>query len=197
MKIIFPVAVGVVLIIIAFTSCKQKEKTEDKNFISVLSLIKKQVAHVDTSLYPIIKILTTDSLRSDTVYIPREEFAAVAKDFLEIPDLSDKKVAKKYKEEQALHDKLINRVIITYLPIDPDNSEIKKQELLVTPAPGTEDKVTNIIIVKEISNRDSFLKKNMLWHMDKFFQVITTSQKKGEPESTSVLKVSWNEGKMQ
>jgi hypothetical protein len=197
MKIIFPVAVGVVLIIIAFTSCKQKEKTEDKNFISVLSLIKKQVAHVDTSLYPIIKILTTDSLRSDTVYIPREEFAAVAKDFLEIPDLSDKKVAKKYKEEPALHDKLINRVIITYLPIDPDNSEIKKQELLVTPAPGTEDKVTNIIIVKEISNRDSFLKKNMLWHMDKFFQVITTSQKKGEPESTSVLKVSWNEGKMQ
>ncbi len=189
--------ITIIALLIFFSACKQNEKSEDKNFISVLSIIKKQVAHVDTSLYPIIKIITTDSLHSDTTYIPREEFAAAAKDFLEIPDLSDKKVAKKYKEEPALHDKLINRVIITYLPIDPDNSEVKKQELLVTPAPGTEDKVTNIIIVKEISNRDSFVKKNMLWQMDKFFQVISTRQKKGAPETTSVLKVSWNEGKMQ
>lgn len=173
-----------------FTSCKQKE--DDKKFISIVSLIKKQVAHIDTSLYPIMKINIIDSLHSDTVYIPREEFGNAAKDFLEIPDLSDQKVARKFKEEEPRYDELLNRVIITYTPIDPDKEETKKQEMLVTPSTAG-DKVNNIIVIKEISNRDSFLQKKMLWQLDKYFQIVTTSQKKGNPEVTSIMKVSWNE----
>lgn len=179
-------------LLIFLLSCKQKQ--EDKKFISIVSLIKKQVAHVDTSLYPIMKIMIKDSVNSDTVYIPREEFASVAKDFLTIPDLSDQKVAQKFKEEAPRYDELLNRVIITYTPINPDKEETKKQEMLVTPSPAG-DKVNNIIIIKESSNRDSFLQKKMLWQLDKYFQVVTTSQKKGQPEQTTIMKVSWNEDK--
>lgn len=174
------------------TSCKQKQ--EDKKFISIVSLIKKQVAHVDTSLYPIMKINIIDSLTSDTTYIPREEFAEAAKDFLTIPDLSNQKVARNFKEETPRFDELLNRVIITYTPINPDKEETKKQEMLVTPG-AAGDKVNNIIVIREITNRDSFLQKKMLWQMDKYFQIVTTSQKKGTPEVTSILKVSWNEDK--
>ena len=152
------------------------------------------MAHVDTSLYPIMKINIKDSLNSDTVYVPREEFADLAKDFLSIPDLSDQKVARRFKEEPAIYEKLINRVIITYTPIDFEKEEIKKQEMLVTPSPAG-DKVNNIIVIKEISNRDSFLQKKMLWQFDKYFQIITTSQKKGKPEESTIIKVSWNEDK--
>jgi hypothetical protein len=183
------------MLFFGLTSCKTKEKEPAKNYISIVSLIKKQVAHVDTSLYPIMKILTKDSLQSDTVYIPREEFAAAAKDFLDIPDLSDPKVTKRYKEEQARYDDLLNRVVITYTPLSPDKEEVKKQEVLITPNAAAGDKVTNIIIVREINNRDSFLQKKMLWQMDKSFQVITTRQKPGIPEKTTVMKVSWNEEK--
>lgn len=179
------------------TACKQKEKKEEKKFISILSLIKKQVAHVDTSLYPIMKIVYTDSLHIDTTYIPREQFAEVAKEFLDIPDLSDKKVAKRYQESPAIHDELLNRVIITYTPVNPEKEEIIKQELLATPIPGADAKVNNIIIIREISTRDSFLKKKMLWQMDKSFQVITTSQKPGKPEVTTTTKVTWNEDPQQ
>lgn len=179
-------------LLLCFLSCKQKE--EDKKFISIVSLIKKQVAHVDTSLYPIMKIMIEDSLNSDTIYIPREEFASVAKDFLNIPDLSDQKIARRFKEEPPRYDELLNRVIISYTPINPDKEETKKQEMLVTPNPAG-DKVNNIIVVREISNRDSFLQKKMLWQLDKYFQVITTSQKKGQPEQTTIMKVSWNEDK--
>ncbi len=175
------------------SACKQKKAEESKNFISVVSLIKKQVAHIDTSLYSIMKIVYTDSLNSDTTYIRREHFADAAKEFLDIPDLSDKKVAKKYKEDPAVHDEMMNRVIITYTPIDPEKEEIKKQELLATPVPGEEAIVNNIIIIREISNRDSFLQKKMLWQLGKSFQVVTTSQKPGKPEISVTTKVTWNE----
>lgn len=180
-------------VIIITSSCKHKKEEESKNFISVLSLIKKQVAHVDSSLYSIMKVVYTDSLNIDTSYIPREQFAEVAKEFLDIPDLSDKKVAKRYKEEPAVHDEMMNRVIITYTPINPDKEEIKRQELLATPIPGEDALVNNIIIIREISNRDSFLQKKMLWQLDKSFQVVTTSQKPGKPEISTTTKVIWNE----
>ncbi len=193
---------GFVLIsvIIGTTACKQKDlpagqagKEAEKNYISVISLIKKQVAHIDTALYSIMKVVYTDSLNSDTTYIPREQFAEVAKEFLDIPDLSDKKVAARYKEEPVIHDEMLNRVIITYSPVNPEKEEIKKQELLATPFPGEDARVNNIIIIREISTRDSFLQKKMLWQMDKSFQVVTTSQKPGKPEIITTTKVSWNE----
>jgi len=179
-------------VMLVIAACHTKKKVPEKKFISVLSLIQSQVAHIDTSLYSIVKIITTDSLPGDTSYIPREEFRAIAKDFLSIPDLSDNKVAERYKVE-TLFDKTINRVIITYTPENLANEEIKKQELLVTPSVANGDIVNDIIINQVISNRDSFMQKNMLWQMDKSFQVTTTIQKPGKPEKTTTLKVTWNE----
>jgi hypothetical protein len=173
-------------------ACNSKKKEPEKRFVSVLSLIKSQVAHVDTSLYSIVKIVTTDSLHSDTTYIPREEFRDAAKDFLSIPDLCDNKVAKYYKEETR-YDETLNSAIITYTPEDPTKAEIQKQELLVTPDAVTGDKVNNIIINSVISNRDIFLQKNMLWQMDKRFQVVTIMQTPGKPETTTILNVTWND----
>ena len=174
-------------------ACKQKKEESEKNFISIVSLIRKQVAHIDTALYSIMKVVYTDSLHSDTTYIPREQFADVAKEFLDIPDLSDNKVAARYKEEPAVHDEMLNRVIITYLPINPEKEEVIRQEILATPVLGDDAKVNNIIIIREINNRDSFLQKKMLWQLDKSFQIVTTSQKPGKPELITTTKVSWNE----
>ena len=177
---------------VVLLSCKQTTKDGPK-FISVLSLIKAEVADVDSSLYPIVKTITYDSTRTDTFYIPREKFADEAADFLSIPDLGIKKVAAKYREEPTRYDELLGRVIFKYFPIHPEKEEIKSQELLATPVPGQDAKINNIIIIREISNRDSFLQKKMLWQMNKSFQVITTSQKPGKPEITTVTKVAWNE----
>lgn len=176
--------------------CKQKKNEPEKKFISVYSLIKAQVAHVDTSLYSIVKVVSVDSLHGDTIYIRREDFEAEAKDFLEIPDLSDKKIAKRFKES-TLYDQTLNRVVITYTPENPSKEEVQKQELLITPDPINGDKVTSIIITKTMTNRDSSLQKNMLWQMDKSFQVATTRQLPGQPETITTVKVTWNEGYQQ
>lgn len=180
------------IIITAFAACKEKEKGEEKKFISVLSLIEKQVAHIDTSLYAIIKIVTRDTLPSDTFYISRENFRAEAKDFLEIPDLSVQKIAKRYNE-QTRFDELLNRVIITYTPEKPEREEIQKQEILVTPNMATGDKVNNIIIESVKSDRNGFLEKKMLWQLDHSFLITTTTQKPGEPEIVTTTRVTWND----
>ena len=185
--------VPIILSAFILTSCKSKEIKNDKQFISVVSLIKKDVAHVDSSLYSIIKVEFTDTLHQDTSYIPREQFAAISKEFLETPDLSDKKIAKRWVESPAMIDQMLNRVIITYTPMNPDNEEFKKQEILATPVPGADAKINNIIIIREISNRDSFLQKKMLWQVNKSFQVVTISQKPGKPEIIKTTRVTWNE----
>jgi hypothetical protein len=175
-------------------ACKQKKNTENnddqkENFFPVLSFIKSQVAHVDTSLYSIKKIVFIDSSHADTVFVPREQFRSLAKDFLEIPDLADKKYIKRYTEEK-IFDETLNRVIISYKPQNPDKEELQKQEILIAPDPSG-DKVSSIIIDRVINNKDSFLQKSMLWQVDKSFQVTTIAQKSGQPETTTIMKVTW------
>ena len=182
-----------VLLLFIVIGCKQKkseEKTE--SFFPVLSFIKGQVADIDTSLYAIKKIVFIDSLHTDTSWMKREEFRGLAKDFLSIPDISGKKYKKLYTEEK-LYDESMNRVILSYKPINPADAEIQKQEILITPNAATGDKVSSIIIEQGIANKDSSVQKKMLWTVDQSFQVTTIRQTPGEAETISTLKVTWNE----
>jgi hypothetical protein len=183
------------LLFFSSVACKQKNNQTGQNqkesFFPVLSFIRSQIAHVDTSLYPIKKIVFTDSIHSDTIFVPREEFRGLAKDFLETPDLTDEKYKKRYTEEK-LFDEQLNRVIISYKPHNPDKEEVQKQEVLIAPGPSG-DKVNSIIIDRQISNRDSSLQKTMLWQVDKSFQITTTAQKPGQPETITIMKITWGE----
>lgn len=174
-------------------ACKGKKEEPGKGFISVVSLIRDEVAHVDTSLFSIVKTITYDSLHTDTIFVSREDFKNEARDFLEIPDLADPKVARRYKDVSPMYDQSLGRVIFKYEPIDPLKEEVKSQEFLATPVLGKDAKINNVIVVREISNRDSFLQKKMLWQINRSFQIVTTSQKPGKPEQTTITKVAWNE----
>ncbi len=190
---------GVILIVVilpVMIACKQKKKEspEKENFFPVLSFIQSQVAHVDTSLYSIMKIVFRDSLRHDTTYVRREDFRAQAKDFLEVPDLSSREYANRFTQEK-LYDETMNRVIWSYKANNPEKEEIQKEEVLITPNVATGDKVNSIIIIRVVSNREGFLQKNMLWRVDKSFQVVSTEQKTGQPEMSSITEVIWNEDK--
>lgn len=165
-----------------------------KKYISIPSLIEAQVAHVDTSLYSITKYIYqgTDSIPSDTFYIRREEFRQEANDFLEILDLSLAKNAKRFNEESR-YDDLLKQVLLTYLPIDANKEEWQKEEVLIKPDPAMGDKVTTIIASKVRNDRNGLLQLEMLWLMDRSFQVTRTSQLPGEQAVTTTYKVIWND----
>jgi len=177
-------------ILLLSAACKMKKKGAG-NFFPVLSFIKSQIAHVDTSLYNITKIIYMDTIHADTTYVRREEFRGLAKDFLSIPDLTEKKYQDRYREEK-MFDETLNRVILTYKPENQDKEELQDQEVLITPDLSG-DKVNSIIIDQVISNKDGFLQKRMLWQVDQSFQVTTIAQKPGEPETITTMKVTWNE----
>jgi hypothetical protein len=178
-------------------SCGEKKKQEQPKeaFISAVSFIRSQVTQVDTSLYSIMKLVYRDSVYVDTEYIKREDFAANASDFLDLPDIADKKNAPDYLEEKFV-DETLNRVIFTYRPKDPEKALIQRQELVVlADLTGGESKVRNIIIETSSTNRDSSVQKKLLWQVDKSFQVTRIIQKNAQPETTYTFKVTWNEDK--
>ena len=169
-------------------SCGQK-KTENKHFFPVISFIKSQVAHVDTSLYSIIRLDIVDSLRSDTSYIPREQFRNLTKDFLELPDLTESTYQDLYTEDTVV-DEAIGQLVFVYRPVDPEKVYIKRQQVVIS---SMGDRVKSFFIETDKTNKDSSVQKKMLWSVDRSFQVVTTSQKIGEPEKTSIMKVIWND----
>lgn len=179
-----------VLLVIGCKSSKKDEESKEK-FFPVVSFLKSQVAHVDTSMYSIRKIVFIDSTRMDTVYFPREQFRDLAVDFLSIPDLSDPKFCKRFKEERQF-DESLNKVILTYIPVDAEKEEIQKQEVLITPSPAG-DKITTIIIDHYLNTRDSTVQKRLLWQVDKRFQVVKSSQLPGQPEINTTFQVVWND----
>lgn len=174
--------------LVFYFSCKGKQKND---FLPVKSFIQSQVRHVDTSLYSIIKAERsgTDSTW-DTSYVRREDFRSLANDFLDIPDLTNFSIGKKYKEEK-MYDDDMKRVIITYTPIK-DDQEILKEELLVGPGDTAFDKMRNIIIERIKDKKDSSIHQHLLWQTDEKFQVVTIIEKNGQPVSTKTMEVTWN-----
>lgn len=172
-------------------ACKQKSKDTPEKLFPVLSFIQSQVAQVDTSLYAIRKIIPADSAGNDTLPMRREEFRNAARDFLSLPDLAAAEYAGRYAQSKQF-DETINRVLLVYTPLNAEEEEVQREEVLIKPDGGG-DKVTNIIIHSIANTKDSLVEKRLLWKVDKSFQVIITRQLPGQPETSSTFKVVWNE----
>jgi hypothetical protein len=178
--------IGALLIL----SCKnQKPKQQDEsNFFPVLSFIKSQVAHVDTSVYRIIKVVKTDST-FDTTYLKREEFREAAKDFLSIPDISSEELKDDYTETKLFIQDL-GQVALSYMPKKPDK-EITRQEVMIKPD-GDGDKVQSIFINRIINSKKESIHKILFWEVDKQFKIVTLTQLPDQPEKTKTVEVIWN-----
>ena len=186
-KVFFGFSISTLL----FFSCKDKVKNEgeDSSFFPVVSFIKSQVAHVDTSLYKIIKIVKKDSA-ADTTYLKREEFREAAKDFLTIPDITTDDLKDEYTETKLFVQDL-DQVALNYMPKEP-NKEITRQEVMIK-ANSDGDKVQSIFINQIINNRNGSVHKILFWEVDKQFRVITLTQLPDKPETKETIEVKWND----
>lgn len=184
-QLIFP---AFFLLLFFLPACKSNEKKKKEDFFPVLSFLKSQVAHVDTSLYEITKLTAVDSTW-DTAYIKREDFRTYAKDFLDLPDLADNKYSGKY-EESKFFDASLNRAIISYQPKEK-NQEIQREEVAIEPGESSHDKIKTIVVDKVVGTNDSTVVKRLLWQADESFQVTTIIQKTGQPDSVQTIKIVW------
>ncbi len=177
------------IILISCNNTSAEKEEENTEFFPVISFLKSQAAHVDTSLYNIIKIVTANNV-SDTVYLKREQFRDNAKEFLTLPDLSGKNLKKKYIETE-MYDEELKAVILNYSP-KKGEGEIRRQEVLITPNELTGDEVKSIFIDRLLDSKDSTVQKRMTWNVNKDFQIITIISKPDGSERVETLKVIWN-----
>ena len=178
-------------ILLLAVSCKSKKAAENESFFPVLSFLKSQVAHIDTTIYPLMKIVTVDSV-SDTSYIKREEFNTYANDFLSIPDISSDKLKNEYTESKMFEETL-KRAIIDYTPKNNSTAEIRREEVMIAPGSETSNEVQSIIIDRVINKGDSTVQKKMLWQVNKRFQIVTIVQKPAQPDKISTTQIIWND----
>jgi hypothetical protein len=180
------------LVIILLFSCKNEEKAEsgETNFFPIKSFLQSQVTHIDTSIYAIQKITKVND-QSDTVFIKREEFRQYAKDFLDIPDISQKKWRNDYNEFKTF-DESLNSAVLVYTPKEMDDAEIRRQEVHIQPDAGSGDKVKTIFVELSSEKRKSIIHKKMLWEIDKWFRITTITQTENEPEKIETIQVIWS-----
>jgi hypothetical protein len=176
-------------------SCKENKSENDATdtgkVTRVLPFIQGQVANIDTSLFALKKIERRDTLNSDTIDIHRSQFRTLAKDFLEIPDLSLKKFEDEY-EQSKVYDQDINVISLLTLPKGASSSDIQKQEVIIVPdAQG--GKIKTILIDRAWTTKDSSVTKKMIWEVDSYFQVLTLKQMPGQAETSHLLKVTWKD----
>ena len=180
-----------IITILLILSCKnQKKDTEKENqeFFPVLSFIKSQVAHVDTSVFRIIKIVQKDST-SDTTYLKREEFREAAKDFLIIPDIASDELKDEYTETKLFVQDL-KQVALSYMPKE-SNNEITRQEVMIKPD-ANGDKVQSIFVNRTAESKNELIQKILFWEVDKQFKIVTLTRSPGQPEKKETVTVIWN-----
>jgi hypothetical protein len=179
-----------VCFILFLIACKNKEKKAINNFVRPHSTINDQLKDIDTALYTIIKINYRDTAHSDTEYIRREDIRLVAKDFLDLPELSPEKYT-----EETIPGPTGNLSTLSYKPIQPGKEDVQRLDIIIDPdmADIGKNVIKSIYIDRGFSNKDSSMQKRMLWQVDKSFQVNTIRQLPGQPEINTTYKVIWND----
>ncbi|HEX6333184.1 MAG TPA: hypothetical protein VFZ78_03095 [Flavisolibacter sp.] len=180
------------------TGCKNDDKrsSEEKGvYFPVQSFIKSQVAHVDTSLYRIQKIYW-DGVNSDTTIVRREDFRGLAKDFLDMPDISSDKLKKDY-EENTGYDDMTDKMFFSYTTTDKEH-EIRKQDVFMGSLPDEKgnNPVETFVIDLVRAKGDSVVEKKMVWDVDKRFSVFRKVTS-GNSEKVSRLVVTWNDDRQE
>lgn len=174
----------------ACTDENDSTSNEKATFFPVLSYLKSRVAHIDTSLYTLIKIVKEDN-RTDTAYIKREEFKKHAQDFITLPDITSKNLRKGYTEAKFF-DQDLQKVVLNYTPNDL-KAEIRRQDVIVQPNTQTGDMVETIFIDRLLEGKDSTIQKKMTWEVNKRFRIITIIQKRGQKDKIKITDLIWND----
>jgi hypothetical protein len=82
--------------------------------------------------------------------------------------------------------------VLFYEPEDKDEV-IQGLRVLIAPSQGTEDKVSAFIFDSMDEEKGKRIRKNLIWHVDKKFEVIRFISQGNNKESVEKLEVIWNE----
>ena len=159
----------------------------DNFFVS--DYIKGQVAVLDTIKYPFFKIETIDG-KTDTSTITNTEAKNIAKEFIELPDISSENLRPDY-DVSHLYDDLQEAFIFTYTT--KENHPVQREDVTVEPQPNADNKndIRSVYVDFQTAEENKSIRKNMLWDANKSFQITTTTDSPGTGQSIKRVTVIW------
>lgn len=176
------------LIAFAFISCKDKRLDSTKAYFSVVDYLKAEVKKMDTLPLRFRKITTIDN-RADTSEITKEEFHSYAKEFLNLPDIASIEKMDDYNEANDF-DEILNNVLLIYTAKEAED-EVRNETVMMQPDEQGNTHVKTIIVTTVKSDDKESIAKNMTWHIDKRFQIVTKTSQQGQPEKITTTVVNW------
>jgi len=176
------------LLTIGFISCKNKKLESTKAYFSVVDYLNAEVKKMDSLPLRFTKITNADST-SDTVSITQKDFHQYANEFLSIPDISSRSKMDDYAEANDF-DEILNNVLLIYTAKNPDD-EVRNETIMMEPDEQGDTHVKTIIVTTVNSAKDSTVEKNLTWHINQRFQVVTKINKPNQPEKIKTIAVNW------
>lgn len=176
------------LLVNCFVACKNKKTDNTPPFFPVIDYLKSEVKKMDSLPLIFTKITTAEGV-SDTSKTTKEEFNELAKEFLDLPNIASDDKRYDYKETQDF-DEIMNNVLLIYTPKKPDD-QVRNETVMMPPDDEGNTHVKTILITTVENDKDSTIEKNMTWHMDKRFQIVTKVNKPNQSEKINTVIISW------
>jgi hypothetical protein len=173
---------------VIFISCKNKKIDSTKAYFSVIDYLKGEVKRMDTLPLHFTKITGVDST-FDTVTISKKEFHQFTEEFLDITDISSKSKADDYTEVNDF-DEILNNVLLIYTAKNPED-EVRNETIMMQPDDQGNTYVKTILANTITTDKDSAVEKNMTWHIDRRFQIVTKVNKPNQPEKIKTVIITW------
>jgi len=169
-------------------SCNNKKLDSTKAYFSVVDYLKAEVKKMDTIPLKFKKITNATS-SSDTTMITKEVFQQYAKEFLNIPDIAAAEKMDDYSEVNDF-DEILNNVLLIYTAKKQDDV-VRNETIMMQPDDMGNTHVKTILVSTLQTDTDPTVEKNMTWHIDKRFQIVTKTTNQGQPEKISTVIISW------
>ena len=173
---------------VCFFSCKNKKLDSTKAYFSVVDYLNTEVKKMDTLPLHFTKITTVDST-SDTVAITKKEFHQYAEEFLNLPNIASTDKMDDYTETNDF-DEILNNVLLIYSAKKTDD-EVRSETIMMQPDDEGNTHVKTILATTVDNGKDSTIEKNLAWHIDKRFQIVTKTSKPNQPEKINAVVISW------
>jgi hypothetical protein len=176
------------LILFFLLSCKNKKIDSTKAYFSVIDYLNAETKKLD-SLPGHFRKITSSADRSDTTSITKEEFHKYANEFLQIPDISASNRMDGYSETSDF-DEILNNVLLMYMAKNPED-EVRNETIMMQPDEQGNTHVKTIIVTTVKPENELTVEKNMTWHIDKRFQIVTKNSQPGQAEKIITTIITW------
>jgi len=166
---------------------KNKKEEPQQPYLPVTAYILSEIKALDSQAVGILK-RTTSGQRTDSAFIPLEQFRQLAANFLS-KELDSASFHENFTED-SFYDQATDYMTFAYRCKKP-SSALQRVDVLISPGLSF-DKVRNIYMEKAYMSGDTAITQRMTWKPGTSFSIITSRSVAAQKPQVEQVKVTWD-----